>query len=265
MRIVLLFLFLLAAPACGTEATTPGAMPEPTATPALPSGGYVQARRLTNGAESKATILSELWTGFSGPGETPFAFYDPFPIDLCFEIPATPEEATFYDFLDVGPQLDVRGATDLVMAKTTMFSNIWYEADVVMSDLPAGARWSVQLPGGTTWSEALRMPRAAEITSPAGFASALLPIPASEPLSITFEPFGADHVFVLFAGGNGRGKVCRLADDGAFVVPAAIVGALPSWGTAVLIAMNRTVVEHDGRHVEVLASVETIADYEKTP
>lgn len=235
-------------PACGEE--------EEPAEPA--TGGYVRLERFVGSQETRALALAELYTGHSGPGRVPTGYFGAFPQDTCFQVPLIPAEPSFYDFVDIGPSIELSGPASISLPREALLDNIFYRAAALEGTLVADAEYQVAAgePLGT-----LRMPRQPVITAPAGFASGEVLL---SDLSVAWEPTGAAALYLVFQQ-DAVGRVCRLRDDGAFTVPADSALMVPSWGTMALVAIDRRVVDVRGLRVELVGTHGVSASYERTP
>jgi hypothetical protein len=243
----------------------PPAEPAPAAEPSrpdLPSGGYLEASRFVSADLVSHSALAELWSAVDGPAEPGRLMYDVFPEDACFSIPGSATTPTFYDFVDVGDHITLRGDDNLQLAREMLFSNIFYKAyGDNLAALAAGATYDVEYAGGA-WQDALRMPAVPVVNAPAELNTGLVWFPESGELEISFQPTGADRVYLILQR-DYDGVVCRLADDGAFTLSSSSIAGAPEWGTMVLLAVNRTWVEHEGRAVEVIGTSGVVADFER--
>jgi hypothetical protein len=249
----------------GGEADDEGQPEEPIveepARPDLPSGGYLEATRFVSGDESSSGALAELWSGVDGPAEPGRLMYEVFPEDACFSIPGSATTPTFYDFVDVGAQITLRGAENVALERQSLFSNIFYKAFGGASSLQPGQTYDVEHADGA-WQDALRMPEVPVVHAPAEFPAGLVWFPESGDLDVSFAPTGADRVYLILQRDD-AGVVCRLADDGECRLSSAAVAGAPEWGTLVLLALNHTWVEHDGRAVEVIGTAGLVAEFER--
>ena len=219
---------------------------------AQPSGGYLKLARFTSGGEQNLLALAELDTGHTGPGRLPSTFYQRFPIDTCFQVPLLPAEPSSYDFVDIGDSIQLDGPASIVLEREILLGTIYYQARG-LSDIAPGD-YAVSLPGGT-----LRMPPAPQLLEPDLASGSVL---FGSPIALRWQPVGADHLFFIVQQ-DSIGRVCHLADDGAFELPAEAAAGTPSWGTAVFMAVDRVVVAHDGRDVELVGVQAQVADYER--
>lgn len=222
------------------------------------TGGYVRLERFVGSEETRALALAELYTGHSGPGRVPTGYYGAFPEDTCFEVPLAPAEPSFYDFVDLGPSIELSGPAAISLPREALFDNIFYRAAALEGTLVAGADYEVAAgePLGT-----LRMPPQPTLTAPAGFASGQVVL---SDLSIAWEPTGAAALYLVFQQ-DSVGRVCRLRDDGAFTVPEDTALMVPAWGTMALIAIDRRVVDVRGLRVELVGTHGVSASYERQP
>ena len=222
------------------------------------TGGYVRLERFVGSEQSRALALAELYTGHSGPGRVPTGFYGAFPEDTCFQVPLAPAEPSFYDFVDVGPSIELSGPASISLPREALLDNIFYRAAALEETLVAGADY--QVAAGESIGT-LRMPREPVVTAPAGFASGQVALPD---LSVTWEPTGAAALYLVFQQ-DSIGRVCRLSDDGAFTVPEDSALMVPAWGTMALVAIDRRVVDVRGLRVELVGTHGVSASYERTP
>ncbi len=218
--------------------------------PAAPAGGYVKLERYTSGGETSLLALAELDSGHSGPGRLPATFYQRFPIDSCFQVPLLPEEPSTYDFVDVGEAIRLDGPATIELAREILLGNIFYRARP--SDIAPGD-YAVSL------GAALRVPPPPHLLAPDISSGSAVFDPA---IALAWEPVGSDHLFAVLQQ-DSIGRVCHLADDGSFELPADAAAGVPAWGTLAFVAVNVDTVDLDGRAVELLGIQGQVADYER--
>lgn len=246
--------------AAGADASVGGDSPgcdEEEAPAERATGGYVRLERFVGTEETRAVALAELYTGHSGPGRVPTGYYGDFPEDTCFQVPLVPAEPSFYDFVDVGPSIELTGPTTISMPREALFDNIFYRAAALERTLVAGADYQV---GAGDGLGTLRMPGQPVVLTPAGFdGGQVLLGPA---LEVAWEPVGAAALYLVFQQDQ-IGRVCHLRDDGAFTVPDEAALLVPAWGTMALVAIDRRVVDARGLRVELVGMHGVSASYER--
>jgi len=217
---------------------------------AAPSGGYVKLERYTSGGETSLLALAELDSGHTGPGRLPATFYQSFPIDSCFQVPLLPEEPSSYDFVDVGAAIGLDGPATIDLTREILLGNIFYRArpdDILPGD------YAVSL------GAALRVPPPPQLLAPDISSGSAVIGPS---IALSWEPVGADHLFAVLQQ-DSIGRVCHLADDGSFELPADAAAGVPAWGTLAFVALNVDTVDVGGRAVELLGIQGKVADYER--
>jgi hypothetical protein len=229
--------------------------------PDLPSGGYLEATRFVSADQVSRSALAELWSGFNGPAEAGRLMYENFPTDACFSIPGAATTPTFYDFVDVGDRLTLRGDDRVELDRELIFSNIFYKAYGDLSGLSGGATYDVEH-GGGAWQDALRMPADPIVHAPSGLAAGFVDFRGQDGLELDLAVTGADRLYLILQRDD-DGVVCRLADDGHFTLSQQAIAGAPEWGTLVVLAINRTWVEHEGRAVEIIGTNGLVAQFER--
>lgn len=217
--------------------------------PDLVPGGYVKVERFVDGAAERVWAIGEIYDGHTGPGRLPAGFYRDFPVDHCFAIPRLPDEPSFYDYLDVGDSLELRrgGGESITLTRQALLDTIFYRVDNLSASV-TGVEYAIEIDGTAA---GLRVPAEPQVTLSIG-----------AELSAAWQPTGADRVLLIFQQGD-VGRVCRLADDGAFTLPAEHARAVPAFGTVVFMALDLDRAVHQGREIELVGVHGVTAEYER--